>query len=77
MKNQVWVTGVKFSEFSMAEVVEKLKHESEAAQRVAHDVLGAAGSVCQEDIPRLFPDASRAYDGHPRPEGAAPAKPPL
>ena len=77
MKNQAWATGVAFSEFSMAEVVEKLKHESEAAQRVAHDVLGAAGALCKEDLPRLFPDASRAYDGRPGPECAPPAKPPL
>jgi hypothetical protein len=63
MDHRSWSTRVEFSGFSVKDVVEKLQRESEAAQRVARDVLGAAGAPCTVNVPRLFPDASRAYDG--------------
>lgn len=65
MDNRAWAARVEFSEFSLNDVVEKVQRESEAAQRVARDVLGVADALRKVDIPRLFPDASRAYDGRP------------
>lgn len=65
MSNHPWAVRVEFSEFTIADMVERLQRESEVAQRIAQDVLGAGRVPSSMVPPRRVPDTLRAHDGRP------------